>query len=41
MGMRCYYDEHEMENMNFVGWLVINIGMELICMITLCSVGET
>ena len=26
---------------NLIGWLVINIGMILVCMITLCLVGET
>ena len=26
---------------NMIGWLVTNVGMELVCMITLCLVGET
>ena len=26
---------------NLIGWLVINVGIELVCMITLCLVGET
>ena len=26
---------------NLIEWLVINMGMELVCMTTLCLVGET
>jgi len=26
---------------NLIGWLVVNVGMELVCMINLCLVGET
>jgi len=39
MGMRCCYVKHEMESMNLLEWLVINVGMEFVCVRTLYLVG--